>query len=329
MRGAFLILLVLIITSCRSYTYIEAEVVDPPMLNIPSNYVDILLVDNSPIQPHTEGCQIKIGEKNQKLYQQFDSLSFNLLENTRGIVDSIGIYWSIALYPKKVREDSLYLKERTIDSLQMFNISSEFDPDIVIALTTSRVTSLTNLSQLYGGGYLANSKGEFLTLVEMYDPKLSTIVDKKVDIMPFEFNSADLDYQKALYDVSPEHRVDELVYAKLDRLLPMLLPSRRYVNRMIILSNEPNMRDAYKYTREGNWKYASIIWEHMIEHTLVKSVKLAAFVNLALYYEFESKFDQSITMISKAKGLLKKQQVELSEYLDLYEKELKGRSLTN
>ncbi|MGL4993174.1 MAG: DUF6340 family protein [Bacteroidales bacterium] len=327
MRGVFLLILLLALSSCSSYTFIEVEVINPPTLNISPNTTNILLIDNSPIQPHIEGCQIKIGERNQKLYQNLDSLSVKLLDRCSSVVDSISPYLSLSRYPKKIREDSLYINVRTIDSLQMLEIGR--DSDIIISLSSSRISSLCELNQLYGGGYIARSKGEFITLLEVYNPITSTITENKVDIMPFEFVSADLDYQKAIYDSSPENRLDELIYAKIDRLMPMILPHSNYVNRMIVLSNDQNMRDALRFTRDGNWNDASIIWEYMIENSRVKSIRLASFVNLALYYEFESRFYSSIHMISEARKLVRKHQVQLIEYLDMYEKELKERSLTN
>lgn len=295
-----------------------------PELPIPPSASAILLVDNSAIQPHTEGNYMKFGNRTQRLYQDLDTLHPSLLERLAEVVTQVGGYRVVHTYPERLRNDSLYLQEQPIDSLWMSRVFNEESYDLVLIHSLARVTSTVEVGRYaVGDAYASSCKGEYLTKFDLYEGSTGRSLATRVDVLPIGHSWIDSNYERALYEVTPQRNLSALIEAKVERLAPMLLPSTQRASRIVLKGSDLNMHDAYRYVLRNQWQEAAIIWEYLLQNSSNTKTLLALCLNLALWYEFEGEIDKSLIMVDKALSFVgKKVSGELFNYLQNYRKEL-------
>lgn len=279
---SFLFLGILSLTGCTSLNTLVIDVEKPAQIILPSNIDNIVIVDNTVIQPENIGQNEKIN------YILAEALFENIADKE--------YFKDVVFYEEPIREDNNFEKIVPLDSILVKKICLANKADAIISLDRFLVnTSLSEKALDFGTiGRFLDLKTDILFRV--YSKEGATI-SPSLSISDSIYWSAIYIDNQALTDTLPD-KMDALMEAarySAEKLANALTP---------YWSNElrwyfGDVKEANSKVKENNWTEALTLWKSAYEKETKNSKKKARLANnIALAYELSDELEEAIKWIN-------------------------------
>jgi len=330
----FILIMLLLCVSCNKMQVFRMDVLKPGFVLVPSQKNNIVLADNSGVQPQAVGHQVKVG------FKVVGDTSFNLeplsgmllssLSNyllKEGCYDRIRILSRNDLLPGKT-EESDYLRSGRISNSKIMEISR--DTSVNLLFTLDRLLTKTTTNSYYTGEtYTATRDVWINTVWRVYDLDMDTIVTQ------FQYNDS-LYWQKfnsnpkVIMKMLPEMEtvLPEIADVVAEHLNKFMGPHWETEKREYYCTGGYRMKLASDLVREELIDDAAKLWEVEFEKGFLRS-KYRAAINMMFYEEVKGVPSLALSWEAKAEEALNKCPIGGSDFdialLAQWKKELEDR----
>lgn len=323
-----LLLIAVSAVSCRSsyVTYVNVETMHPPKIAFPS-YIRYLAFVNNAIG----SSKFTISDDGIQEFSLMgaDSLAMDMLAI---VADSISHspFFDMVTIGSVADTSSLILKKLT--PTQLDEIRAATGAQTVITMDGFQM----DIKKEYYDRY-AQLALKFVgkTFFKIYEPGADNTPQTHicVDTMIWSSNSWGVlvDDMQFLSD-----RISEAIAYFAEQNINRFIPYLKLSERMLYVSNNPEMRDAGRYLAKDKWEEASYMWEYVYENDSNDDTKAKAAANLAVACEMKDDFTKAIEWAQKSYNLFSslsskgkdKENVEmLGTYIKLLEQRKKDVQL--
>ncbi|MGL5785259.1 MAG: DUF6340 family protein [Bacteroidales bacterium] len=318
------LIVLLLLSSCASPYVIQLEVQKAPEMYISPGVRSITIVDNSVNQSPYEGHTISYGNKVQRLYQETDSLSKNLLMELSRAFESMGI--KTRLIQESIRTDSNYLSKSVVNKNKIAQILKGDSPDLILFLDRGLTTSSLSLAGMESSNaFFVKYDLAYQTDFRFYDPH------KQTDLIELNKRSAhgwehiDWSVDNVLQVFQFNNLREEVLMSKLDQIMKALFPYIITSDRILYCNTNLNMKDALRYAKRHNLNDASIIWQYLYDNSKKETERFYCAMNLAYFYETQNMLSQTHFWLRNAKNFSSVASEENLDYLKKYTVEIENR----
>ncbi len=304
------ILISILIISCKTST-VSIDVLKPAQINIPGDHEKITVINRSLPGKGSKGGNFVEGLFTGEGIHQDKNASYNCVNNFASSINDAPKYkanfaenfelsgtgtkeWPLPLDWDTVAKITNYYNTDLLIILETFDSDSRYFSDIQNYTTT--VDGQKVQKQKYKEGVEIYIDAGW----RIYDPAKKQIIDQNSfrDSKIWEYTA---ETQSAAKNKIPSKReaVDQagafagFMYAS--RISPTWVTEPR----TIFKTRNDQMKLAFKYVRQNNWKDAYQIWSQLQSS---EDNKIAAYAlhNLALYHEFSDNIDMAINSANEA-----------------------------
>ncbi len=301
----FILIITLLASSCSNVQLFRMEVLKPGYVVVPSQKTNIVLVDNTGIQPRDIGHVVKVSFKTiGDTAFNTEPLSGMLLNSLSKYLQKEGFYQKITpiyrneMFPGKTGEDDFQRSARLSNSKIM-----EFSRDTSVHLLFSldRLLTKTTTNTFYTGETFAATRDVWVNTVwRVYDLDVDTVVAQ------FQYN--DSLYWKKL---SPNSFVVTKSLPEMDAVLPeigdvvaenlhaFLGPHWVTEKREYFCSGSYRMTMAADLVRKNLIDQAAELWKIEFSKGFLRS-KYRAAINMMLYEEVKGNPNEALLWEAKA-----------------------------
>ncbi|MCC8147097.1 MAG: DUF6340 family protein [Bacteroidales bacterium] len=299
-------LISLVFVSCASVHSVVIEVREPAKITLPLDIAEVIVVNNSAIQPSDVGIAQTYDEiaiKNNSLNTDmgpvvmqslFNTLSgatfFNNVSSSRVSLRAHGDWMEehppIPLAIQEVLMDSLAFDG--IISVDRVLLSLDEKVKDNMPLTSSSMSHYVDLKiegKANGSIYSYNKK----------EPLYTFTVSDSIIIKDTYFEDS-LTVIKHI----PDAFIIDLARNLGSKLAQEMLPSWTPKERYFYTGTNARMKEAYSYTRSSNWKQAKEIWMKEYEQNTKAIDKGKMANNIAIASEMEDNLNESLSWAQKA-----------------------------
>ncbi|HET9571884.1 MAG TPA: DUF6340 family protein [Bacteroidales bacterium] len=318
-----ILILTLLISSCSNMQVFHMDVLKPGYVVVPSQKNNIVLVDNSGVQPSYMGHEVKIGFKligdtsfNTEPLSEllFGSLSNYLLKE--GFYKRITPWHRGTILPVKTKEGE-YLRSGRISNSMIREISRDTSVHLLISLDRLLTTTTTN-TYYTGETYLATRDVWVNSVWRVYD------LDQDTLITQFQYNDS-LYWQKnsqnplkvtqslpLIDDVLPE--IGDVVAEHLSRVMG---PHWESEKREYFCTGSYRMKMAADLVRNGSIDEAATLWKLEFEKGIFRS-KYRAAMNMMFYEELKGNPAEALVWCKKAEEAMLQCPIGSADYDVVY-----------
>ena len=338
------ILLFLLITcsSCSSVYRFSINVQEPAAVTLPVSAQNVLILNNTVIQPNDLGIERNAGGKPiGSIYPlSMDSLAWFAINEITHTFNESNFFNTIAIYKNNIRMDSDWL---SVPQSLSPELQSEFynDEDFSALLVINRLLfsvkeDITNI-KIDAFSSLMNV---FLDLHVDGSITCSMYVHGKEKPLTTFTVSDSLFVKSMIYSDStdifkdiPEYILHELSGQLGNKVAEYFIPAWKTANRLVFTDLTARMKEATGYASGNRWANAETIWNVEFEKATKPLNKAKIAFNLAVANEMQDRLDSAWEWAQKAKEYLKNtnqsdnsQEIELT---DNYISELERRIQSN
>lgn len=272
-----------------------------------------------------------------KLSSSFtDSLLWTGVKTVSYILNESDLFSEVLLFGDTLRKDKEWFKTKTIPEETINDICIDADADIVLSIDRMLFSFAQTLSS---AAYNTNSvttlcQGSITCSIYMYEKEKKitsfvlsdTILEKNI----FE----DLD-SMFIYKEVPEAFLLAMTLNLGNKLAEQFIPQWKNSERLIFTNQNSRMKEALAFAKANKWGEALQDWINLFdnESDADKRTKARLAQNIALAYEMQDLFDESLIWLEKSTNLYsqidqgknKEEIAEVTKYLS----ELKERIQMN
>jgi len=305
----FILIIILLSSSCSTMQVFRMDVLKPGFVVVPSQKNNIVIVDNSGVQPRDAGHEVKIGFKTvaDTTYNLeplsgilINSLSAYLLKE--GFYERISTIFRSDLLPGKYGEDD-YLRSGRLSHAQIMDISR--DTSVHMLFSMDRLLTKTSTNTYYNGDTYTATRDVWVNSVwRIYD------LDSDTLIAQFQYNDS-LYWQK--YSQNPylvtkslpemEVVLPEIGDVVAEHLNKFLGPHWVTEKREYFCTGSFRMKMAADLVRKNLIDDAAKLWETEFLKGIFRS-KYRAAINLMFYEEVKGNPKEALLWEDKAEEAL-------------------------
>ncbi len=301
-NSCFLLILACL-QACVATSPLTLEVLEPALVSIPPEIESVGFV-NASYYPVESGLvsDTLTPEYRQGLYIMDTIVNNKIFEGLERALEESPAFETNTLKPfrfgrKDTSDFQKPLKSSVLDMLQ-----DETETDALVVLEhyrfSNRKISGYNLQHFE---YEVHLLVYGMSLWRIYDMENREIIDEYVQHDTLEWIATDPYSQEAAMNGLPEliNALRETCYQSGYYYGSRILPLWVEVQRIIFMRGSKTLREAYYYTRAGEWERASRIWTRLYRSSN-KSLAAKAAYNMALFHEIHDRLDEAIEWINRA-----------------------------
>ncbi len=325
------ILLSVLLVSCNSTNWLAINVQKPALVTLPLTVENIIVVNNSAVQPSDVGHKDIYYTKESDVSVSSDSLNIILTQAFAQFLNEEGFFGNVITYniPLRDKKES-FLSEIAVSNERIKQITDSTESNVLISLDRLIIQSKLRTSNI---GNSLNS--EKLTIdinanLRVYSPdgKMAYPLINYKDSVAWETIS-----QNGIYFMEeiPSRR-EALKFAVLyaaDKLVKMFAPYWEEQERWYYTDGTTEMKEASVKANANKWTEAALIWGNIYEKekNSLKKARLAS--NIALANEMLDDLENAVTWINISfdtfSSVQQKGANEDAELTQLYKAELEQR----
>jgi hypothetical protein len=301
----FILILMLLSSSCNNMQVFRMDVLKPGFVVVPSQKSNIVIVDNSGVQPRGAGHEVKVG------FKEVGDTAFNLEPLSGMLIGSLcnyllkeGFYQRISplyrsdLLPGKTQEDD-YLRSGRLSIAKIREISQ--DTSVHMLFSMDRLLTKTSTNTYYTGETYTATRDVWVNSVwRVYD------LDKDTLIAQFQYNDS-LYWQKYSqnpYIVTKSLPEMEIVLPEIgdvvaEHLNKFLGPHWETEKRQYFCTGGYRMKMAADLVRKDLIEDAAKLWEMEFAKGIFRS-KYRAAINMMFYEEVKGNPKQALIWEDRA-----------------------------
>lgn len=301
----FILIIMLLSSSCSQMQVFRMDVLKPGFVVVPSQKSNIVIVDNSGVQPRDAGHEVKVGFKTigDTLFN-IEPLSTNLLNSLSNYLLKEGFYERISLLYRgdflsgKTGEDD-YLRSGRLSNSKIMEISKDTSVHLLFSMDRLLMRTTTN-TYFTGEAYTATRDVWVNSVWRIYDLDADTLISQ------FQYNDS-LYWQKYSQNPSvvtkslPEVEVvlPEIGDVVAEHLNKFLGPHWETEKREYFCTGSYRMKVAADLVRKDMIDEAAKLWEVEFSKGIFRS-KYRAAINMMFYEEVKGNPNQALLWEEKA-----------------------------
>lgn len=307
----FLLIVTLLSSSCNNMQVFRMDVLKPGYVVVPSQKTNIVIVDNTGIQPKNVGHVVKVG------YKVVGDTTFNTEPLSGILINSLsryllkeGFYQQISpiyrneLFPAKNGEDD-YLRSARLSSAKLHEISK--DTSVHLLISMDRLITKTTTNTYYTGETYSATRDVWVNSVwRVYDLDADTVVAQ------FQYNDS-LYWRKnsnnsyMVTKLLPELEVvlPEIGDVVAENVHPFLGPHWVTEKREYFCIGSYRMKLAADLVRKDQMDQAAALWELEYHKGYLRS-KYRAAINMMLNEEVKGHPEEALAWEEKAEVAVQK-----------------------
>jgi len=319
-KNALLLLIMLLLaSSCTNLQLFRMDVLMPGYIVVPSQKSNIVVVDNSAVQPERAGHKVKVSFKSVgDTAFTTEPLSGYLISSLNNYLLKEGFYKQITpmfraeVLPGKNGEDD-YLRSARLSNAQLIELSK--DTSVHLLFSLDRLLTKTTTNTYYSGETYVATRDVWVNSVwRIYDLDADTLIAQ------FQYNDS-LYWQKfnsnpylvtkqlpKMVDVLPE--IGDVVAEHLNKFMGphWVTETREYFS-----TGSYRMKMAADLVRKERIGPAAELWAVEFEKGFMRT-KYRAAINMMLYEEVMGNPVKALEWVGKAAEAMQNCPIEASDY---------------
>ena len=293
---------VVLFSSCTTLLYTSLDVLRPAKVEFDVNANNLLIVNNSVIQPQNYGHKtILANEKNLDILIPTDSLAIYCLSSLTEDLEGKDFFSSVQFLPNSVNKSTEFFRPDKLsdDSVRMLCKSNR--ANVILSLDNIKVNDDLN-------EYFMEDNATYLNSLEVkYEtswsirypnkPQIKTITYK--DTLYWETES--YSRRKAASEIPK--RQDALIDGALEvghKCVNRFIPYWEKVDRYFFSSGNKSMKKGLDSVYVKNWKSAIETWNSVYDKNTDALLQAHAANNIAIAYEISGDIDKALEFATKA-----------------------------
>lgn len=298
----------LMMNSCAGIKYLTVETREPAQVNLPSNVLSIVVVNNVVQQPDEVGHDsIPIGHTQpQRVKASSDSVAVFYTEALAQFLDEEDYFQQVLYYNEPLRDDNDFFREIPIDPETMHEIREETGADAIISLDKLIIeTKKRNNFRQQGYNY-ANMTGKIHSVLRVYMPTMEGKIPAVQYTDSLHWEGFDIQDGKAYADImipSRKEALKILAVRAAEKMTYVFAPHWEMQDRWYYTLSNSLMREGEAYARGSEWNKAIERWEMFFNNNSRKTDKAKAASNIAFAYEMTDDMIQALEWATIANDL--------------------------
>lgn len=294
-----------ILTSCSSMLYTSLDVLRPAKVAFKSNASNLLIINNSAIQPANYGHKTAlINEAIKNVAIPTDSLSLFCLGALTEDLEGKEFFSSVQLIPNSRNKSESFSKLAELNKDSVKSLCSKYNANVILSLDNIKVNDDLEEYYLYENStFLATLELKFETTwsIHYLNGSRSNSVQFKDTV---DWESESYYRKKAMSDIP--NRADALIDGALTvghNSTNRFVPYWDKVDRYFFNPRNKLMRQGMDSVYVKNWKSAISFWKKADKETDNTKIRAQATNNIAIGYEIIGDIDQALDYASKSYNL--------------------------
>ena len=289
-------------TSCTNLLYTTLDVLRPAKVAFATDANDLLIVNNTVIQPAEYGHNTELlNEPLKNVSIQTDSMSIFCLGALTEDIEGKDFFSSVQLIPNSINTGTEFFRTTRLYADSVKSLCSRYKVNVIISLDNMKVTD--NLAENY-----LNESSTYLSSIELkFETTWSIHYLNKPEITFINFKdtvyweSESFNRKKAMENLPK--REDALVDGALNvghRTVNRFIPYWDKADRYFFNPNIKLMKQGMDSVYVKNWKSAISLWEKEYNKSHNTWIKAQAANNIAIAYEITGDLDKAIDYATKS-----------------------------
>lgn len=300
--------LLLTLISCNSISLLTIEVQEPASITLPTDALNILVVNNSVPQPSTFGIERTYEGKDIENYPlKIDSVSWATMIALSETLSKSDFFSDVKVYKSSTRADNEWLS--------IVQFSKEFLDELFDNSTFDAIISIDRLLFSVKESVKGQTRDSFISPTYSFaDIQIQSKLNGSIYMYNKEkafttFTVSDSLFLKesltgdsiSLLKRIPEILIHDLAYEMGEKAGKLLTPSWKMADRLIYSNQNSRMKEALAHTKINKWKEAENIWlsEYNDKKKPVDKARLA--MNIALANEMQDKLKDAHEWATRSK----------------------------
>jgi hypothetical protein len=280
---------------------VDFEILEPATVEFPDHVQQLIFLNRAPISFDIWAEQNQIGMDNRELVLLDTLIINNLLQGVLDVMrNSPADKFHRPIWLSDRRTDTTGLEDLVLTRREVDNICDTIQGDAIISLELYTV----GIDQHFD--YYRDAPDEVLNHYYEVSNSLRWNIYLPGRPRPFDsYTMVDTLFFPSIQDgemlayTSGADMLRQLFYNSGYNYGKYLVPVWNYASRVLYWGRNDSLKEAIKYTDEGDWDRAYSIWNNMTgmeDSTLVAK----AYHNMAVYLELEDKLDSASMMLDLA-----------------------------
>ena len=327
--GKFLLLVLLTCSSCSSVYRFTVDVQEPAPVTLPVSAQNVLILNNSSIQPDGYGIDRTFDGKSipANYPLSLDSMAWFASDEIAGVLNDSHFFNTIAVYKEPLRKNTndewLSAAVLSPETQADFYNSENYDALLVIDRLLFSVKEDVKKMQSYSSteltGFVDLRADGIFSCSMYYNGKEKPLTTFTLTDSLFTKSIVDGD-STVFFKEIPEYMLHELSRVLGNRAATRFIPTWKTVDRMLFTGYNARMQEATSYAADRKWANAESIWTIELEKKTKPMDKAKIAFNLAVANEMQDKFDAALEWAQKAKEQLKDRNKQDAQEVDLTNK---------
>lgn len=292
---------IFLLSSCESLRLTTIDIRKPAALTFPANVANIIIVDNTPIDPSSNAEAENKNDETSII--KLDSAKSVTLEHLNQFMNEEGYFRTVELYPYRTNGNSLQ-EISPLSSRKIQSICNEKNANALISLDLFTVSGQLDTEAT---GYMSSYRllaAKLGALARVYSEDGQSL-SEPIILLDSLYREESLNWDRINNSIpSLNDLIVELSILAADHLIGKFIPSWQQQERWFYTNNSSEMKKAAKLADANNWKDAAEIWMSLYdkEKNIKKQTRLAS--NIALAYEYLDEIENAVKWINVAYDLL-------------------------
>ena len=307
-----------------TFSVVEFEVLEPATVNFPSYVKRLIILDRAPVTLDVFDPKDRSGMTQEHLGIIDTIISNAIMDGIEEILEQSPFErFSVPVLTSETRTDTAGLDDLILTKREVVDLCERYGGDAVVSLEYYYLdlderreyypgTLIQDTQSLWTHYYIVSNETRWI----IYLPESPTPFDtyRMNDTLYFT------DYIDGEFKVIPDvpGMIRETFRYSGEKYGRYLVPVWNRASRILFRGKEESLKEAARYTDQGEWDQAFTLWSGLIgseDSSLVSK----AYHNMAVYYELEDKLDSADMLAGMAT------RYDTLEIIENYKEELETR----
>jgi hypothetical protein len=332
MKHSLSILCILLLTSCSSVYRFAIEVQEPAPITLPSDVVDVLVVNNSAPQPGNLGInRMYKGTKITDKELELDSLAGIAATSLADQLKESDFFNRVGVIPASLRSDKNWMGGEALTETFRTETFKTHGFNGIVSIDRLMVLLEQDVRNDYYMSLTVNS----VTTCTVYLSDRETPLTRFSVADSLSFFASVLGDTTEIFKNVPEYALNQLAYTIGERLSQRIIPSWTEKERFLYAGSRSRMVEALNFSRAGHWDRATNLWLNEYAHRSKPEAKGRIAANLAVACEIQDRFDDALQWATTAQNHFREaglpdtstEKTRIDAYLDDLQKRIRDNYL--
>lgn len=288
----------MLLSSCAGIKYLSVETREPAQVALPSNVLNIAVVNNVVQQPDEIGHYIKqLGRSAaQRTKASSDSIAIYYTEALSQFLNEEDYFQRVVFYNKPLRSDKDFFREELIAPETMNEIRRMTGADAIVSLDKLIIETNKREHFRQQGYTYSDLTGKINSVIRVYLPTMEGKIPAVQYTDSIRWEGFDIQDGMAYAEVmipSTEEAMKLLAVKAAEKMTYVFAPHWEMQDRWYYTLPNSLMREGETFAKGARWEEAIEKWQTFYNSLSNKTDKAKAANNIALAYEMMDDMDKA------------------------------------